>query len=247
MAYLYRRSAGFVHAKRALYRGLTIGAVGGLVLCLAIGTLGPVHLSVPFFAVVGAVLRLLLASTGPGRARKSAPLSFTICGAENLATSILMAALLVVLVPAINEARDTARRSQCRNHLHQHSGCHPDCIILDESLEFSGIFCCPWCTWFGTPPYLVTQGTDGQFPMPDVEHGIPSLASLQLASWKLGRIRGTPTFRQHAVSTRTGRFSERPKSFTRWHSPKSCCWSSYYFPPHHPRRPPIAELRAQSE
>ncbi len=199
MTHRHKRSAGSVNAKRALCSGLTIGAVGGVVLCLVLGTLEPVYLAVPFFAIVGMVLRLFLALSGSRRGRKPAPLSFTICGGENLGTSVLVAALLVVLAPAINEARDAARRSQCRNNLRQHSGCHPDCIILDQSLGLEGVRVCPGCTAPEKPPFVVVRGDAGELARPDPSRGMPSLAILQLGCWKLAEIRGTLRSQEHAI------------------------------------------------
>ena len=121
-----------------------------------------------------------LASTTPQRLRKRNPLGFTLV--ELLVVIAIVGVLIALLLPAVQAARESARRMQCKSNLHQlavaalnyeaNNGMLPPSAMLDPTQQTYGTVSYPvvdhqsgiFLSWVVTLlPYLEQQALHQQF------------------------------------------------------------------------------------
>jgi len=192
---LHCRSALPVGISRAVVSGLTIGAVGGIALAAGLAASGALLVAVPFLAALGAAFRLALAAlSGEWRAAHPSPLRHRVWRIENLATAVIVAATVSVLLPAAEQAREAARATKCRNNLFQHSGCHRDFIVLNASLDFDHVWSCWCCSQLNLAPAVLITRANGECSPLQLADGVPSSVALQLGCQKLAGARRMSPF-----------------------------------------------------
>lgn len=116
-----------------------------------------------------------------------------------LLLTLVVAALsktVVWIVPNVQEARETARHTQCTNNLFHHSGYHPPVIQLDKDLQVVRVDAsCPSCVWHVSPVYrIIETGT-----VVDCE-AVPE-ASLSRVGELLAEIKKTEPYRRFKWSS----------------------------------------------
>src|SRR5262245_34690125 len=108
-----------------------------------------------------------------------------------MSTAGVLAVLVCLLLPAVEQAREAARRTQCRNNLFQHSGWHPaDIVSLDRSLNVLSVSSCPCCSDAAAGVYFVIE-SDERILVSGFETWIPRSVwhevERQLTSFKQNR------------------------------------------------------------
>jgi hypothetical protein len=136
----------------AMSRSLKIGALIGAALSLifipaGLGEALPVL--IPFFIAVGGLTAGILKFFVRMNITKAQalPVKTDLTFLEHFFyTSLLVMIIVFGLIPTINEARESARRSPCKNNLYNFShACRGEFVILDQEGQIDRISSCPVC------------------------------------------------------------------------------------------------------
>jgi hypothetical protein len=117
----------------------------------------------------------------------------------------LVGAVVITVAPRIEEAREVARRSQCKNYLFSHSGSHCSIIYFDRNLEPVRVWSCPLCSSLGAPSRFAFL-TDDDRREAALRGRIPSNSAAFRAAQMLNSVNNSPEFsRFRDRSTAVGR------------------------------------------
>ena len=113
-----------------------------------------------------------------------------------LVSTFTVVALICVLIPEVQRARDLARHTQCHNNLFQHSGSHPtDVVYLNGEFEVDQVYSCPVCSRFDGALCFVREGKE--ILTEDLPESVVLQAVAELERYKQSpsyqRIRGLKT------------------------------------------------------
>jgi hypothetical protein len=174
-----------------------LGAIAACVLSAALGATGVLPVALLVFGTAGAVLgRISAALAGVRRSSRDERYSLSIIRVANLLPLIGLSAMVIGLLPAVEHARETARRSQCKNKLRQHSGSHPECVYVDRNLEVVSVYSCPLCSAAGAPLAVAFVSEEDRQDAAR-RHLLPSPSAAFEIAQRLSRIHASPEFRRY--------------------------------------------------
>jgi hypothetical protein len=188
-----------MNAIRASSIGALWGVIGAVNLQVMAGgsAAGLLTISVPFLVLTGVFVSLVGHFVGEVPSRRRLPpathsVPLTLLSSRSLSIAGLVTLLLpVVLAPRVQDARENARRTQCKNNLWQHSGSHAaDFVRVDRDFNILDVSSCPSCSSPGAGIYFII-GSEEPRLYTGFESFVPQAvvvrAQLLLSAYKRGQ------------------------------------------------------------